>query len=150
MIVGIRAATRRGFATHSSVKGFDGAIGNTPLIYLKHLSERAGASYLDRAKAEFQNPGGSVKDRACVWDIIKQLRSEDETDAWINTDLSMMFVCSVEESNGDVCQKANMRAIYAIVQSRMDCGYCGNYNPQLLVRAGSPGRPQAEDMRSHS
>ncbi|RXW13228.1 hypothetical protein EST38_g12627 [Candolleomyces aberdarensis] len=58
------AASRRGFATHSTVRGFDGAIGNTPLIYLKTLSERAGANIF--GKAEFQNPGGSVKDRAAL------------------------------------------------------------------------------------
>ncbi|TEB37558.1 cysteine synthase [Coprinellus micaceus] len=60
----VRAAARRGFATQSVVKGFDGAIGSTPLIYLKHLSERAGANIY--GKAEFQNPGGSVKDRAAL------------------------------------------------------------------------------------
>ncbi|KAF5325936.1 hypothetical protein D9611_000222 [Ephemerocybe angulata] len=65
MLSGFRAAiTRRGFATNSTVKGFDGAIGNTPLIYLKGLSERAGAHIY--GKAEFQNPGGSVKDRAAL------------------------------------------------------------------------------------
>ncbi|KIM65057.1 hypothetical protein SCLCIDRAFT_586417 [Scleroderma citrinum Foug A] len=43
---------------------FTGAVGNTPLIYLKTLSERSGCKIF--AKAEFQNPGGSVKDRAAV------------------------------------------------------------------------------------
>jgi Cysteine synthase len=44
--------------------GFVGAIGNTPLIRLRHLSEATGCEIL--AKAEFQNPGGSVKDRAAL------------------------------------------------------------------------------------
>ncbi len=38
------------------------AIGNTPLIYLKKASEITGCTIL--GKAEFMNPGGSVKDRA--------------------------------------------------------------------------------------
>ncbi|HUC17391.1 MAG TPA: cysteine synthase A [Acetobacteraceae bacterium] len=39
-----------------------GAIGNTPLIRLRRASETTGCTIL--AKAEFMNPGGSVKDRA--------------------------------------------------------------------------------------
>lgn len=41
------------------------AIGNTPLIRLKKLSEQTGCEIL--GKAEFQNPGGSVKDRAALF-----------------------------------------------------------------------------------
>ncbi len=37
------------------------AIGNTPLIKLKHASELTGCTIL--GKAEFMNPGQSVKDR---------------------------------------------------------------------------------------
>lgn len=74
----------RGFATHSPVQGFNGAVGNTPLassisllsyqpfwetifdsqIYLKGLSRKTGSHIY--GKAEFQNPGGSVKDRAAL------------------------------------------------------------------------------------
>jgi len=50
--------------TLGPVHGFIGAIGNTPLIRLKGLSERTGCEVL--GKAEFQNPGGSVKDRAAL------------------------------------------------------------------------------------
>ena len=39
-------------------------IGNTPLIRLKHLSEETGCEIL--GKAEFLNPGQSVKDRAAL------------------------------------------------------------------------------------
>src|SRR4029078_5756062 len=38
------------------------AIGNTPLIKLEHASQATGCTIL--GKAEFMNPGGSVKDRA--------------------------------------------------------------------------------------
>ena len=37
-------------------------VGNTPLIKLRKLSEITGCSIY--GKAEFMNPGGSVKDRA--------------------------------------------------------------------------------------
>src|SRR5690348_17883849 len=37
------------------------AIGNTPLIKLRRVSETTGCTIL--GKAEFMNPGGSVKDR---------------------------------------------------------------------------------------
>ena len=42
--------------------GFAGSVGNTPLIRLRAVSEETGCEIL--AKAEFMNPGGSVKDRA--------------------------------------------------------------------------------------
>ena len=44
--------------------GFVGAVGNTPLIRLNALSELTGCEIL--GKAEFMNPGGSVKDRAAL------------------------------------------------------------------------------------
>jgi cysteine synthase A len=40
-------------------------IGNTPLLKLKHASEQTGCEIL--GKAEFLNPGQSVKDRAALW-----------------------------------------------------------------------------------
>jgi cysteine synthase A len=43
-------------------EGLAGAIGNTPLIRLRRASEATGCEIL--GKAEFMNPGGSVKDRA--------------------------------------------------------------------------------------
>jgi cysteine synthase A len=49
---------------------FDGliaSIGNTPLIKLNRLSEQTGCTIL--GKAEFLNPGGSVKDRAARYII---------------------------------------------------------------------------------
>jgi cysteine synthase len=44
--------------------GFIGAVGNTPLIKLRRASEETGCTIL--GKAEFLNPGGSVKDRAAL------------------------------------------------------------------------------------
>jgi cysteine synthase len=48
--------------------GFIDSIGNTPLIKLRRASEMTGCTIL--GKAEFLNPGGSVKDRAALF-IIK-------------------------------------------------------------------------------
>jgi cysteine synthase A len=48
--------------------GFIQTIGNTPLIRLHRASETTGCTIL--GKAEFLNPGGSVKDRAALY-IIK-------------------------------------------------------------------------------
>lgn len=48
--------------------GFVGTIGNTPLIRLNSFSDETGCEIL--GKAEFLNPGGSVKDRAALY-IIK-------------------------------------------------------------------------------
>ncbi len=44
--------------------GFIGSVGNTPLIRLRGPSEATGCTIL--GKAEFLNPGGSVKDRAAL------------------------------------------------------------------------------------
>ena len=47
--------------------GITEAIGNTPLIKLKRASEETGCTIL--GKAEFMNPGQSVKDRAALFII---------------------------------------------------------------------------------
>ena len=48
-------------------KGIIEAIGNTPLIRLNRVSEATGCDIL--GKAEFMNPGQSVKDRAALFII---------------------------------------------------------------------------------
>ncbi|MEB3337869.1 MAG: cysteine synthase A [Leptolyngbyaceae bacterium] len=45
--------------------GFAASVGNTPLIRLHSFSEETGCEIL--GKAEFMNPGGSVKDRAALF-----------------------------------------------------------------------------------
>ncbi|OJJ06116.1 hypothetical protein ASPVEDRAFT_139197 [Aspergillus versicolor CBS 583.65] len=57
---GVRVSQAQGV-----VNGLTEAIGNTPLIRLKRLSDETGCNIL--GKAEFQNPGGSVKDRAALF-----------------------------------------------------------------------------------
>jgi cysteine synthase A len=53
--------------------GIAEAIGNTPLIKLKRASEQTGCTIL--GKAEFMNPGQSVKDRAALFIIEDAVRS---------------------------------------------------------------------------
>ena len=53
--------------------GIAEAIGNTPLIKLKRASEETGCAIL--GKAEFMNPGQSVKDRAALFIIEDAVRS---------------------------------------------------------------------------
>lgn len=53
--------------------GIVGAIGNTPLIRINSLSDATGCEIL--GKAEFLNPGGSVKDRIAVKIIEEALAS---------------------------------------------------------------------------
>ena len=48
--------------------GFIGSIGNTPLVRLRGPSQLTGCEIL--GKAEFLNPGGSVKDRAALYIIL--------------------------------------------------------------------------------
>lgn len=68
-------AAARSFSTSSpslqkfvpilSESGIAGAVGNTPLIKLNRLSEKLKRNIY--GKAEFQNPGGSIKDRAALY-----------------------------------------------------------------------------------
>jgi cysteine synthase len=51
------------------------AIGNTPLIKLRHASQATGCTIL--GKAEFMNPGQSVKDRAGKWMILEAEKRGD-------------------------------------------------------------------------
>jgi len=59
----------RGFVT----TGFCQTIGRTPLIRLRALSEATGCEIL--GKAEFLNPGGSVKDRAALGIVLDAEKS---------------------------------------------------------------------------
>ncbi|NEP17425.1 MAG: cysteine synthase A [Leptolyngbya sp. SIO4C1] len=56
-------------------QGFVGTVGNTPLIRLNSFSEETGCEIL--GKAEFLNPGGSVKDRAALY-IIEEAEKQGQ------------------------------------------------------------------------
>ena len=57
------------------VDGLTEAVGNTPLIRLRRASDLTGCNIL--GKAEFLNPGGSVKDRAALY-IIRDAEARGE------------------------------------------------------------------------
>lgn len=54
-------------------QGFCGAVGNTPLIEIPTLSKLTGCRIL--GKAEFMNPGGSVKDRAALGIVLNAIKT---------------------------------------------------------------------------
>ncbi len=83
----------------SAVSGFVGAVGNTPLIRLRRMSEESGCEIL--GKAEFMNPGGSVKDRAAVAIIADAERRGELTPGGTvvegtagNTGIGLAHVCN--------------------------------------------------------
>jgi cysteine synthase A len=79
--------------------GFTGAIGDTPLIRLRAFSEETGCEIL--GKAEFMNPGGSVKDRAAKWIVLDaERRGELKPGGTVvegtagNTGIGLAHVCN--------------------------------------------------------
>jgi len=80
-------------------EGLIGSIGNTPLIKIRSLSEETGCDIL--AKAEFLNPGGSVKDRAAYFIINEAEKNGRITTGGTvvegtagNTGIGMAHVCN--------------------------------------------------------
>uniref|UniRef100_A0A0E0KAJ2 cysteine synthase n=1 Tax=Oryza punctata TaxID=4537 RepID=A0A0E0KAJ2_ORYPU len=73
--VGSTTRTSRSSCRRTRRKGLVEAIGNTPLIRINSLSDATGCEIL--GKAEFLNPGGSVKDRVAVKIIEEALESGD-------------------------------------------------------------------------
>jgi len=61
-------------------EGFVDAIGRTPLIRLRKASEQTGCEIL--GKAEFLNPGGSVKDRAAKFIILDAEQRGEIESGW--------------------------------------------------------------------
>ena len=54
-------------------------IGNTPLIRLNHITEGLSPGVEVYAKAEWFNPGGSVKDRPALWMILDGIKTKKLT-----------------------------------------------------------------------
>ena len=87
-----------------TIGDFTEAIGNTPLIRMSRLSELTGCEIL--GKAEFLNPGGSVKDRAALW----MIRDHEQSGALKpggtvvegtagNTGIGIAHVCNARDYN---------------------------------------------------
>jgi cysteine synthase A len=58
------AAPEPGAPARSPLSRLEAAVGNTPLIRLNRLSRETGCELF--GKAEFLNPGGSIKNRAAL------------------------------------------------------------------------------------
>ena len=70
----------RTFRADEIAKGFlEAAVGNTPLIRLRNVTKDLPESVEVWAKAEYTNPGGSVKDRAALAMILAGERSGELT-----------------------------------------------------------------------
>ena len=82
-------------------RGFVATVGNTPLIRLNNLSDATGCEIL--GKAEFLNPGGSVKDRAALY-IIKDAEEKGllQTGGTVvegtagNTGIGLTHICNAK------------------------------------------------------
>jgi cysteine synthase A len=88
----------------SVLGGFAEAVGNTPLIRMSRLSDLTGCEIL--GKAEFLNPGGSVKDRAALWIVREHERSGALAKAGTvvegtagNTGIGLAHVCNARGYN---------------------------------------------------
>ncbi|HEY7887613.1 MAG TPA: cysteine synthase A [Steroidobacteraceae bacterium] len=80
-------------------EGFVDSVGRTPLIKLRRLSEETGCEVL--GKAEFMNPGGSVKDRAARGIVLTAERNGELPPGGIvvegtagNTGIGLAHVCN--------------------------------------------------------
>ncbi|KAK9091870.1 hypothetical protein Syun_026781 [Stephania yunnanensis] len=83
-IQALMARYPQNFFSKKVKKGLIEAIGNTPLIRINSLSEAFGCEIL--AKAEFLNPGGSVKDRVAVKIIEEALDSGELVEGGVITE----------------------------------------------------------------
>ena len=59
----------------NTLTAFERCVGNTPLLPLSRASALTKCNIL--GKAEFMNPGGSIKDRAALW-IVKDAEERGE------------------------------------------------------------------------
>ena len=101
------------------------AIGNTPLIRLKAVSDATGCDIY--GKAEFMNPGGSVKDRAALA-IIEGAEADGHLAPGGIIVEGTAGNTGIGRYSAFACRNSVMRAIYA--------PFCGNYciaNPVCQV-----------------
>ena len=73
------AVLERKLKTETEDNSLESKIGNTPLIKLRSVTKDLPANIEIYAKAEFMNPGGSVKDRAALAMILAGERSGELT-----------------------------------------------------------------------
>lgn len=64
----LRSLSHSAVRRDAPVSGFTGAVGKTPLVRINSLSDETGCEI--QGKAEFMEPGGSVKDRAALYIVL--------------------------------------------------------------------------------
>ena len=88
-------------------EGFCGTVGKTPLIKIPSLSKLTGCDIL--AKAEFLNPGGSIKDRAALWMINAALESGELKEGGLIIEAT---AGNTGVGIAHVCRSKNLRCIF--------------------------------------
>ena len=107
----------------TSYRDVIGAIGRTPLIRLRAASEATGCTIL--GKAEFMNPGGSVKDRAALAIIkaVKAIVSELGIDMLVEgvetmAQLEILRANGADEAQGYLFSKPRPAATPSFISTR--------------------------------
>ena len=108
----------------SFVDGFAGAVGNTPLIRIKSLSDATGCTIL--GKAEFLNPGGCNKDR-----VAKQMVEEAEAVRAGAVSILLRIVCVCVRLHRSFCAR-----LAALNRERI----CSQFRPGSCARAAQSWR----------
>jgi len=112
-------------------KGLEGCIGNTPMIYLRTLSEASGCTIL--GKAEFLNPGGSSKDRIAREIILSAQKSGalpkggtiiEGTSGSTGISLSLMAAatgckCEITMPSDQAVEKSNLMTLFGATVERV-------------------------------
>ncbi len=114
MTIGLRATAAQNPGVHHRPADILALVGNTPLLRLKKLG-RASAGVEVYAKAEWHNPGGSVKDRPAL-NIVREaeragLMSKekvliDSTSG--NTGIAYAMICAARGYRIKLCMPANV------------------------------------------
>ena len=120
--------------------GLAGTIGNTPLIYLKTLSEATGCTIL--GKAEFLNPGGSSKDRIAREIVLGARQSGklpkggtiiEGTSGSTGISLSLMAAatgcnCDITMPSDQAVEKSNLMSLFGANVERVQPAAISNDN----------------------
>src|SRR2546427_11395393 len=103
-------------ATPPKAPGIADLIGHTPLLRLERLADHVAPAVRLFAKAEWHNPGGSVKDRAALWMLRAAERAGLAKDRMLldatsgNTGIALAMLGASEGYQVTLCVPANVNA----------------------------------------
>ena len=122
---------------------FSGSVGNTPLVRLERFSAETGCEIL--GKAEFLNPGGSVKDRAA-----RAIVDDAERRGTLRVGGTVVEGTAGNTGIGlaHVCNERGYRCVIVMPdnQSGALCGPESLSARRSAQRAGNPGRNLGEPV----